>query len=196
MHEMQHGCHVRPHGVLTYTPMSSCQPVIVKADLDNPEHQQAIVAMTAAYALDEMGNGGPLPPDVLARLISGLQSHPTTLVFLAFVDDVAVGIATCFLGFSTFAARPLINIHDLSVLPTHRNRGIGRALLFSVEAAARERGCVKLTLEVLENNTRARRTYEHVGFKQASYGPATGGALFYSKAVNEAHSSHSKSPEA
>lgn len=169
--------------------MSSCQPVILRADLENPEHQQAIIALTAAYALDEMGNGGPLPPDVLAQLIPGLQSHPGTLVFLAFVDDVVVGIATCFLGFSTFAARPLINVHDLCVLPTHRGLGIGRALLRSVEAAACERGCVKLTLEVLENNRRARQTYEHIGFRQASYGPATGGALFYSKLVEDERSS-------
>lgn len=165
--------------------MHSCEPVILRADLERPEHQQAIIAMTAAYALDEMGNGGPLLPDVLERLIPGLQSHPTTLVFLAFVDDLPVGIATCFLGFSTFAARPLINIHDLSVLPEHRGRGIGQALLRAVEATARERGYVKLTLEVLENNHRARRAYARAGFEQAGHGDATGGALFYSKVVGD-----------
>lgn len=37
----------------------------VKADLDRSEHQKAVVAMTAAYAMDRVGNGGPLPPDVL-----------------------------------------------------------------------------------------------------------------------------------
>lgn len=165
--------------------MHACQPIIVRADLNRPEHQQAVIAMTAAYALDEMGNGGPLPPDVIERLVPGLQSHPTTLVFLAFVDDVAVGIATCFLGFSTFAARPLINVHDLSVLPEHRGRGIGQALLRAVEAAARERGCVKVTLEVQENNHRARQIYERAGFGQAVYGDATGGSLFYSKMVGD-----------
>jgi GNAT superfamily N-acetyltransferase len=165
--------------------MQACQPVIVKADLNRPEHQQAVIAMTAAYALDEMGNGGPLPPDVIERLVPGLQSHPTMIVFLAFVDDVAVGIATCFLGFSTFAARPLINVHDLSVLPEHRGRGIGQTLLRAVEAAARERGCVKVTLEVQENNQRARQIYERAGFGQAVYGVATGGSLFYSKMVGD-----------
>jgi len=141
--------------------------------------------MTAAYALDAMGNGGPLSPEVLTQLVPGLRAHPTTLVFLAYVDEVPVGLATCFLGFSTFAARPLVNIHDLAVSPEHSGRGIGGALLRAVEAAARERGCVKVTLEVRENNQRARYLYERAGFAHAGYGAATGGALFFSKSVTD-----------
>jgi GNAT superfamily N-acetyltransferase len=165
-------------------PMQSREPVVIQADLDRPDHRGAVVAMTAAYALDEMGNGGPLPQDVLDRLIPALRSHPTTLVLLAYVDAAAVGIATCFVGFSTFAARPLVNVHDLSVLPEHRGRGVGRALLRGVERAARERGCVKVTLEVQENNHRARRAYESAGLTQAGSGGPTGGALFYSKSLD------------
>ena len=154
---------------------------VVEADLARPEHQRDVVAMTAAYALDAMGNGGPLPPDVLERLIPGLREHLTTIIFLAYVEGRAVGIATCFLGFSTFTARPLINIHDLAVLAEYRGRGVGRALMGAVERKARERGCSKVTLEVQENNTRARRLYEAAGFAQAVYGETTGGSLFYTK---------------
>jgi ribosomal protein S18 acetylase RimI-like enzyme len=154
---------------------------IVEADLTNPNHQRDVLAMTASYALDAMGNGGPLPDDVLARLIPGLREHPTTLILLAYANNVAVGIATCFFGFSTFAARPLINIHDLAVVPGHRGRGIGRALLEAVEHRARERGCAKVTLEVQENNVLARRIYQTAGFAQAVNGDATGGSLFYTK---------------
>jgi len=159
---------------------------IVQADLERSEHQQAVVAMTAAYALDTMGNGAPLPPEVLERLVPALRAHPTTLVFLAHLDEMVVGIATCFLGFSTFAARPLVNIHDLAVLPEYRGRGIGGALLRAVETAARDRGCVKLTLEVQENNERARRVYERAGLAQAVCGDSTGGSLFYAKTLNDA----------
>jgi ribosomal protein S18 acetylase RimI-like enzyme len=156
---------------------------IIEADLANPQHQCDVVAMTAAYAGDVMGNGGPLQSEVLARLISGLREHPTTLIFLAYIDASVVGIATCFYGFSTFTARPLINIHDLAVLPEHRGRGIGRSLLEAVECKARQRGCSKVTLEVQENNSRARRVYEAAGFAQAVYGDTTGGSLFYSKTL-------------
>ena len=113
---------------------------IFEADLDNADHQRAIIDMTAAYALDPMGNSGPLPDDVLARLIPGLKSLPTSLVFLAYAGDRPVGIATCFRGFSSFMGQPLINIHDLALLPDFRGRGIGPRLLQAVERKARELG--------------------------------------------------------
>lgn len=156
---------------------------IIEADLERADHQRAVVELTAAYALDPMGNSGPLPEEVLARLISGLRSLPTTLVFLAFAGDQAVGIATCFRGFSTFLGKPLINIHDLAVLPQFRGQGIGPLLLRAIEAKARQLGCGRITLEVQENNARARRTYQRAGFGQAVYASESGGSLFYTKAI-------------
>jgi ribosomal protein S18 acetylase RimI-like enzyme len=152
---------------------------IVEADLDRPEHQRDVLAMTQAYASDPMGNGGPLPPEVAERLIPGLRAHPTTLIFLAYLDGQIAGIATCFRGFSTFYALPTINLHDVAVLPEHRGAGIGRRLLEAVAARARALGCCKLTLEVQENNTRARRLYESFGFRQAVYVESAGGGLYY-----------------
>jgi ribosomal protein S18 acetylase RimI-like enzyme len=116
-------------------------------------------------------------------LIPGLREHPTTVIFLAYQGGDPIGIAVCFLGFSTFAARPLINIHDLAVLPDYRGHGVGRLLLDKVGEKAREMGCCKLTLEVLENNHPAMRLYKAAGFAQAAYQQAAGGALFYSKPI-------------
>ncbi|MEW5814371.1 MAG: GNAT family N-acetyltransferase [Spirochaetota bacterium] len=136
---------------------------VVEADLSLPEHQSDILSLTAAYALDPMGNGGPLPSEVLQRLIPGLRNHPTTLIFLANVNNKAVGIAT-FRGFSTFFALPVINIEDFAVLPEHRGHGIGQKPLAAVERKARDIGCCKVRLEVQANNTPARRIYERSGF--------------------------------
>ena len=158
---------------------------IVEADLADPAHARDVVAMTAAYAEDAMGNARPLDREVLERLVPALRALPTTLVLLAYADGAVVGIATCFLGFSTFAARPLLNIHDLAVVPEQRRRGVGRALLEAAARSARQRGCVKLTLEVQENNTRARRVYEAAGFAQAHHAEAAGGALFYARTLEE-----------
>src|SRR5690242_7254753 len=102
---------------------------IVEADLSRPDQQADVVAMTAAYALDEMGNGGPLAADVLERLVPGLRALPTTLLLLAYAGAVPVGIATCFRSFSTFLASPVVNIHDFFVVPAQRGSGIARALL-------------------------------------------------------------------
>jgi ribosomal protein S18 acetylase RimI-like enzyme len=156
---------------------------VLEADLTVPTHQQAVVELIDAYATDPMGNGAPLTEDVRRALIPGLRMHPASLIFLAFRGTSAIGIAVCFRGFSTFAARPLINIHDLAVLPTHRGHGAGRRLLEAVEVKARSMGCCKVTLEVQENNRRARRVYEAAGFAQAHYQEAAGGALFYAKPI-------------
>ncbi|UCG09107.1 MAG: GNAT family N-acetyltransferase [Desulfobacterales bacterium] len=154
---------------------------IVEADLNRMEHQQAVVALIDAYARDPMGNGRPLAQEVRRALIPGLQQHPTTVIFLAYQADTAIGIALCFRGFSTFAARPLINIHDLAVLPAYRGQGVGRRLIEQVERKARNLGCCKLTLEVQENNHRARQVYEAMGFAQTQYVEAAGSSLFLSK---------------
>lgn len=102
--------------------------LVREANLNDPLHQQAILHLLNAYSMDPMGDGKPLSAETRERLIPGLREHPTTIVFLAYEKKAAVGIAVCFRGFSTFAAKPLINIHDLAVLPEHRGRGIGRQL--------------------------------------------------------------------
>ena len=153
----------------------------VQADLERDDHQAAVLAMVDAYSRDPMGDGAPLGPEVRARLISGLRQHPTTLVFLAYDGDVPVGVAVCFLGFSTFAAKPLVNLHDVCIVPTHRGRGVGRGLLAAVEVRARELGCCKLTLEVLDQNHRALQTYTAAGFKRYSLQPGAGEAIFMAK---------------
>jgi ribosomal protein S18 acetylase RimI-like enzyme len=137
---------------------------IIEANLDNPQHQDAIIAMINAYARDPMGNGQDLPEQVRRDLIPGLRAHRSTLIFLAFHGDAPVGIAVCFIGFSTFTARPLINIHDLAVIPGYRQQGVGRQLLQGVEAKGRALGCGKLTLEVREDNRGAQQLYRDVGF--------------------------------
>ncbi len=154
---------------------------VFEADLGRARDANEVLALTAAFALDPMGNGGPLAPEVLGRLIDGLRSHPTTLIFLAHVGENAVGIATCFRGFSTFSARPLVNISDLAVLPEWRGMGIGKRILAAVEDRARELGCCKVTLEVQENNQRARTVYQRAGFTRAVYGETAGGVLYYWK---------------
>ncbi len=160
---------------------------VIEADLDRADHARDVLALTAAYACDPMGNNGPLAFEVMERLVPALRAHPTTRIYLLYRDGQAVGIATCFLGFSTFQARPLLNIHDFAVLPQERGGGLGKLLLKSVVEKATELGCCKVTLEVQENNLLARRLYEQTGFAQAVYGEATGGSLFYAMQLSRNH---------
>jgi GNAT superfamily N-acetyltransferase len=153
---------------------------IRQANLHDAADCSRLIDVLDSYASDPIGLGEPLSPEVRARLPEGLRNHPTTLVLLAFVAERPVGIAICFLGFSSFKARPLINIHDLAVIPEWRGKGVGRALLAAVEAQAVARGCCKLTLEVQDHNRRARALYEHVGFADVVLG-APGPTRFLSK---------------
>jgi GNAT superfamily N-acetyltransferase len=137
--------------------------IVTVADLHNKHHQEHILLLTNTYALDVMGGGKPLSKWVMENMIAGLQAHPATLIFLAYEDDQPVGIANCFMGYSTFYAKPLINIHDLSVVPHARGNGVGKALLTAVTKKAQAMDCCKVTLEVLANNP-ARRLYEREGF--------------------------------
>ena len=116
-------------------------------------------------------------------MIDGLRGHPTTQIFLAMRSDQPVGIAVCFRGFSTFAAMPLINLHDFFVDHRVRGQGIGQSLLHAIEIEAQATGCCKVTLEVQENNRKARSMYTKFGFGQAVYAAdaADGGALFMTK---------------
>jgi ribosomal protein S18 acetylase RimI-like enzyme len=137
---------------------------IREADFSDPGHRAGIVDVIDSYARDAVGGGQPLTPDVRARVVQGLKDHPTSLVLLAFADRRPIGVAVCFFGFSTFHARPLLNIHDLAVVPEWRGRGVGRALLGAAQDRAVSRGCCKLTLEVRDDNHGARALYERFGF--------------------------------
>src|SRR4030095_14068363 len=121
---------------------------IVEANLENPLHQQAVLNLVDAYASDAMGDGKPLSEEARTRLLPALRTHPTTVIWLAYKAERPVGIAVCFRGFSTFAAAPLLNIHDFAVLPAHRGEGIARRLMSGGERKACEIGCRQRTLEV------------------------------------------------
>lgn len=155
-----------------------------RANLDSAADAAAIITVLDSYASDPRGGSQPLSADVKARLIPGLRSHPTTRVWLAFDAGQAIGLCVGFIGFSTFNARPLINIHDLAVVPGRRGGGVGRALLTAVEAHAGELGCCKLTLEVQDNNHPARQLYERFGFRDLVFGNS-GPTRFLNKTLGE-----------
>lgn len=137
---------------------------VVEADFANPLHRVGIVDCIDAYARHEMGGGRPLTDDLKAAMIPGLEKAPSKLILLASFNSTIVGAAVCFIGFSTFSAKPRLNLHDLSVLPAHRGRGVGRTLLQAVIGRATQMGCSAVTLEVRKDNANARHLYKSVGF--------------------------------
>jgi GNAT superfamily N-acetyltransferase len=151
------------------------------ADYADAADAARVVALLDSYARDPMGGGKPLSEDVRERLVPGLAAHPGAFSLLAFAGDEALGLANCITGFSTFAAYPLVNIHDMAVLPEARGQGVGRALMLAVEAEARARGACKITLEVLSGNDTAKGLYAALGYGDYALDPQAGTALFWEK---------------
>jgi ribosomal protein S18 acetylase RimI-like enzyme len=137
---------------------------IFEADLENNRHADAVCSLLDEYAHEPLEGGQGLPREALDRLIDGLRAEPMTLVLLAEREDRFAGIAVCLWGFSTFAARPALNIHDLAVSQTARRGGVGTALLAEAERRAQTRNCSRITLEVRGANHAARHLYTRCGF--------------------------------
>ena len=151
------------------------------ADYADPRDADDLVMLLDAYARDPMGGGEALAEDVCAAVVPGLAATPGAFSLIARLDGKPVGLANCFTGFSTFAAYPLVNVHDLAVLPGYRGRGVGRALLRAVEREARRRGASKVTLEVLSGNERAKSLYLALGYGDYQLDPEAGHALLWQK---------------
>jgi len=153
----------------------------IVANLANENHAQDFMTVLCSYAEDPMGGGGPLESDVVERLVPALQKQASNLIVLIYVDDQIAGISNCFFGFSSFKAKPLINIHDFAILPEFRGRGLSKHLLDKVEEIARENDCCKITLEVLEHNHKAKHVYQVFGFEGYELNPEMGKAIFWQK---------------
>jgi GNAT superfamily N-acetyltransferase len=89
--------------------------------------------------------------------------RPVAEAILARFDGTPVGFAVFFHNFSTFVGKPGIYLEDLFVLPEHRGKGIGRALLLHVAALANERGCGRFEWAVLDWNRPAIEFYRRLG---------------------------------
>jgi ribosomal protein S18 acetylase RimI-like enzyme len=149
-------------------PMDTARYHIVAADLDDPEHCAGLLHCLDDYAAGDMGRSEGLSVEVQRAIVPGLREHPERLLRLALHGREVVGVAVCFLGFSTFSAKPRLNVHDLCVLAAHRGQGVGRALLESVLEGARAAGCSGVTLEVRTDNAIAQRLYRSLGFSGGS----------------------------
>lgn len=160
---------------------------VCRTDLTNPEHAAALVGLLDAYAKDPMGGGEGLSEFARAHLVPALAARSQFFGVLAFscagngCNETPVGLVNCMEGFSTFACQPLVNVHDVAVLPDYRGQRVAEKMLALVEEIARERGACKLTLEVLAGNAGAFKLYQRIGFANYQLDPAMGQAQFLQK---------------
>lgn len=155
------------------------------ADYRDSRHAEAIVDLLDEYASDPIGGGRPLAQRVRDNLVASLEATPGAFSVLGLQNEQPVALANCFRGLSTFACRPLINIHDLVVSSDARGTGVSQLLMAFIEREGHETRCCKITLEVVENNEAALAAYGKFGFEPYSLGRDTGRALFMQKLLQD-----------
>lgn len=90
-------------------------------------------------------------------------ARPYAEVLIARLDGEPVGYALFFHNYSTFVSRPGLYLEDLFVLPEHRSRGVGKALLVRLAQIAQERNCGRFEWSVLDWNKPAIEFYQRLG---------------------------------
>ena len=144
---------------------------------------QDMLFLLENYALDPMGGATALSQAVRDNLASELAKLPQAFSVICYVEGKPAGLVNCFEAFSTFKCKPLINIHDLVVSSEYRGLGLSQKMLHYVEAVAKQKGCCKITLEVLEGNQVAKNAYLKFGFAGYELDPKMGKAVFWEKTL-------------
>lgn len=94
----------------------------------------------------------------------GFGPRPLFEALLAEQDGHAVGMLTYLTLYSSWRGRPALMIHDLFVRESARGAGAGKALVTRLSEIARDRGCCRVDVNVLDWNERARAFYAALGF--------------------------------
>ncbi|MDG1733656.1 MAG: GNAT family N-acetyltransferase [Thalassotalea sp.] len=156
---------------------------ILIADYQNPQHCADLMYLLNEYAKDPMGGGAPLSQYSQQHLCEKLAKQTNVFSLLCYVDGVPAAICNCVEGFSTFKAKPLLNIHDMGVVNEFRGKGLSQLLMSKVDQIAKEKDCCKVTLEVLEGNHVAKNSYIKYGFTGYELDPEMGKAMFWEKVL-------------
>jgi len=88
-----------------------------------------------------------------------------TIIYIACIEDKAVGFVHLFHSFSSVSMQPLFILNDLFVDNTYRKQGIGVALLNKAKALAKQKQYKFVVLQT-ETNNPAQHLYESMGWKK------------------------------
>lgn len=142
---------------------------IIEGDLNKEGHAEHFLRLTSAYMADVMGGADAWSDKQKENVIRDMANHPCALILFAIVDGQVAGICTSFYAYSTFLAKPLINIHDIYIDESFRGIGIGKKIVKALEELAKQKNCGKITLDLRRDNLNARDLYKSQGFTEAPH---------------------------
>jgi GNAT superfamily N-acetyltransferase len=121
----------------------------------------ALVRELAAYERDP----GAVTATEGDFLRHGFGDRPLFRTLIAEWHGEVAGFALYFFGFSTWTGGPTLSLEDLFVRETHRNNGIGLALMRALAQEAVRESCQRMTWMVLDWNEPSIGFYESLGAK-------------------------------
>ena len=114
--------------------------------------------------LDEHGFNASVEP--IARILENVIADPARgFLVLARDGSRTIGVAYVATILSAEHCGLVAWLEELYVIPTHRCRGVGTALLTAVLERARGTGVVAMDLEVAADHRRAESLYRRLGFR-------------------------------
>jgi len=121
-------------------------------------------------AHDRVYQTAPGAEKTMRRFLVDVANSGYSFLFVVAAGDRTVGFISGELrqGSPTFLPKTWASVDDVFVEPEYRNRGMGRALLQSVQSWAQERGADGISLQVAAANSRGRKFYEDLGFREVS----------------------------
>jgi len=132
---------------------------IIKAHI---EHLNQIVSLFDAYRefYKQLSDKNAAKKFVFERL-----KNKESIIFLALVDNEAVGFTQLYSSFSSVSMLPIYILNDLYVKDEYRKQGIGVALLNKAKQLCREQNYKGLGLQT-ETTNPAQYLYESLGWKK------------------------------
>ena len=130
--------------------------------------------------------GGPSDLDDAARLFQGYldfygKDHPgdrvrafiqarldsgDSRIFLAAIDDRAVGFMQLYPAFASLSLAPSWILNDLFVNSSARGQGVGEALMQAARELAVGTAAAEIFLQTARDNAVAQRLYERLGYQR------------------------------
>ncbi|MCH7523552.1 MAG: GNAT family N-acetyltransferase [Bacteroidetes bacterium] len=126
------------------------------------EHLDLIVSLFDAY---RVFYGKPSDKNAAKQFLFERLKNRDSIIFLALVDNEAVGFTQLYPSFSSVSMKPIYILNDLFVTEAYRKQGIGVALLNKAKELCREQKYKGLALQT-ETTNPAQHLYERLGWKK------------------------------
>lgn len=138
-----------------------------------PSDRTAVVGLCAAY---RQADAQPQATELVSAAVDAALAGDTLshVYLIELLDDserpeqrsaMLVGYVAITLGFSIEAGGRIAFVDELYVAPSVQGRGLGRRALDFAAQLAKQLGAARLCLEVERYNTRAKKLYDALGFR-------------------------------